>query len=119
MLMASLLSPKAISIHALREEGDPAGCREPARRAISIHALREEGDLVTLMVLSTGFYFYPRPPRGGRPPLVSAMAASRMISIHALREEGDPKYLATKSFLLNFYPRPPRGGRLSLPSLRS
>ena len=44
MLMASLLSPKAISIHALREEGDrgfPMGCH--------------------------GFFnFYPRPPRGGR-----------------------------------------------------
>ena len=34
-----------ISIHALREEGDPErGC--PGRRAgISIHALREEGDV--------------------------------------------------------------------------
>ena len=35
-----------ISIHALREEGDPGFFRShPARIPISIHALREEGDL--------------------------------------------------------------------------
>ena len=36
--------PAQISIHALREEGDPfpgPGC---SRSSISIHALREEGD---------------------------------------------------------------------------
>ena len=34
-----------ISIHALREEGDPpAFHRLPSKRRISIHALREEGD---------------------------------------------------------------------------
>ena len=80
-----------ISIHALREEGD--WLRQPERheQAISIHALREEGDrrcralLVNIKkFLSTpsarratwcvlcsrrcGEDFYPRPPRGGRPP---------------------------------------------------
>ncbi len=80
----------AISIHAIRVEGDPAGFVLPfpaveflstpsARRAtgrnyrpaapsdISIHALREEGDLCYLM--------------DGR--------WTTLISIHALREEGD------------------------------
>ena len=34
-----------ISIHALREEGDPqAGHLDGPHRTISIHALREEGD---------------------------------------------------------------------------
>ena len=33
-----------ISIHALREEGDPANEQDPHRHQISIHALREEGD---------------------------------------------------------------------------
>ena len=79
----------SISIHALREEGDPhrhhlsklaqkflstpsarraTCCRPPARglSPISIHALREEGD---------------RRRRTG--------AVQRKISIHALREEGD------------------------------
>ena len=34
-----------ISIHALREEGDPADDSQPDDENISIHALREEGDL--------------------------------------------------------------------------
>ena len=34
----------AISIHALREEGDEAMARGGSRYRISIHALREEGD---------------------------------------------------------------------------
>ena len=57
----------AISIHALREEGDTVikdVVFEP--EGISIHALREEGD--------------PRPP---------PLRLRRGISIHALREEGD------------------------------
>ena len=57
----------AISIHALREEGDPQ--TQPSRAwasRISIHALREEGDR-----------------RGGQ------TKGGGRISIHALREEGD------------------------------
>ena len=34
----------AISIHALREEGDPTETPKKAAKPISIHALREEGD---------------------------------------------------------------------------
>ena len=78
-----------ISIHALREEGDLPEKDRQAVRSISIHALREEGDIrcswsssVSRLFLSTPsarratpksrsrslttFYFYPRPPRGGR-----------------------------------------------------
>ena len=106
--------PDPISIHALREEGDRAGCRKH----------------------TPSTYFYPRPPRGGRPSYrvrttadvlflstpsarratshdlaslrevgvflstPSARRATRgalawtggsAISIHALREEGDSK----------------------------
>ena len=67
MLMASLLSPKAISIHALREEGD--GHESLVRVVvllISIHALREEGDWVPMITRTSSCDFYPRPPRGGR-----------------------------------------------------
>ena len=35
-------------------------------------------------------YFYPRPPRGGRPGLRCLYGRDHRISIHALREEGDP-----------------------------
>ena len=35
--------------------------------AISIHALREEGDRAVYAAAARSCYFYPRPPRGGRP----------------------------------------------------
>ena len=94
--------------------GRPGAHRHSGRYdAISIHALREEGDyasrslsLSVILFLSTPSarratssrkqaawfrnYFYPRPPRGGRPPLWRSLRASAKISIHALREEGDP-----------------------------
>ena len=79
--------------------------------AISIHALREEGDRKRDILFLLPEYFYPRPPRGGRQvrkrmkilgvkflstpsarratrgPAV--LCSGRHISIHALREEGD------------------------------
>ena len=100
---------------------------------ISIHALREEGDPRSIMRLQVRYNFYPRPPRGGRPwprsgsrwtsaflSTPSARRATRSsavvdgqraISIHALREEGDGKHRRTSYPQQNFYPRPPRGGR--------
>ena len=145
-----------ISIHALREEGDapasllvfstPVFLSTPsARRAterevktmkncyISIHALREEGDITEQEETNVEIHFYPRPPRGGRPPEAYTRRSQDnfyprpprggrldegeqrhyrvIISIHALREEGDPggKYVAQCK--QDFYPRPPRGGR--------
>ena len=59
-----------ISIHALREEGDPEIPQYQAPAAISIHALREEGDSIILSSEDWYFYFYPRPPRGGRLGLI-------------------------------------------------
>ena len=82
-------------------------------------------------------YFYPRPPRGGRPQakamqlekmtflstpsarratlLFFAVFVLQYISIHALREEGDQRRPRLAQAQANFYPRPPRGGR-RLPS---
>ena len=57
----------AISIHALREEGDPEPDPDHGCQAISIHALREEGDA----------------------KISQSATCCSMISIHALREEGD------------------------------
>ena len=45
---------------------------------------------IAFIVSRTG-YFYPRPPRGGRPSAARDMGDSMEISIHALREEGDQK----------------------------
>ena len=78
----------SISIHALREEGDWAHLRHHAPAEISIHALREEGDTPGAKKRTWNTYFYPRPPRGGRP--------------FCSRQEPVPPH---------FYPRPPRGGR--------
>ena len=45
MISAMSQHMSAISIHALREEGDPPRSHtEALRMTISIHALREEGD---------------------------------------------------------------------------
>ena len=58
---------------------------------ISIHALREEGDVSFPVRYSSFLNFYPRPPRGGRPPAPGTSRTKRP----------------------DFYPRPPRGGRQS------
>ena len=100
---------------------------------ISIHALREEGDFTGNEVVRDSRYFYPRPPRGGRPSpgtvclyaviFLSTPSARRatyelkllgidtVISIHALREEGDRPSGGCIHRGTYFYPRPPRGGR--------
>ena len=124
-----------ISIHALREEGDvPCTTNRHSLCVISIHALREEGDASQAVLPYLASYFYPRPPRGGRPGAHRHSGRYDAISIHALREEGDvlkeagrvvqKLFLSTPSarrataalaFLASlckdFYPRPPRGGR--------
>ena len=83
----------AISIHALREEGDLRGLpRGLLLLRISIHALREEGDDLTIHVDRD----------------------LRRISIHALREEGDHCMNTASMSVSYFYPRPPRGGRPQL-----
>ena len=101
-----------ISIHALREEGDPfcpvrpegrwrflstpsarrATDRGPDRaggRRISIHALREEGDEPFIVQITASSLFLSTP-------------SARRATDPEKTEEGDPEY---------FYPRPPRGGR--------
>ncbi len=104
------------------------GCQK-----ISIHALREEGDAFLSCAVTLLWYFYPRPPRGGR-HVQTAILSTRLlflstpsarratlyrclfckfyyISIHALREEGDDQRRLYAGVLDHFYPRPPRGGR--------
>ena len=104
----------AISIHALRVEGDLSHSMFPiTAETISIHALRVEGDMRNARFHKAhGFYFYPRPPGGGRllcspgqSPVDTFLStpsgwratrgnapagqAGSPISIHALRVEGD------------------------------
>ena len=50
-----------ISIHALREEGDPGTIRRYLRQSISIHALREEGDPPVERKAASGASFLSTP----------------------------------------------------------
>ena len=127
-------SRRAISIHALREEGDTTArpmikpcsvflSTPSARRAtdagghgglmggISIHALREEGDLQCLVTWSSHRYFYPRPPRGGRRWYLRPRSVRfRFLSTPSARRA--TRYHPQNAVFNNhFYPRPPRGGR--------
>ena len=130
----------AISIHALREEGDvEQACENHRTRPISIHALREEGDQTASAAGFQKILFLSTPSArratvaGGAlcPALKISIHAlreegdivqrprrrNRAISIHALREEGDGGFYGDKSTQNNFYPRPPRGGRRDHPQL--
>ena len=83
--------------------------------AISIHALREEGDGSLPTRTRSPQHFYPRPPRGGRRLGWGYLVKKVTISIHALREEGDHRPDRLRCGPANFYPRPPRGGRQVFP----
>ncbi len=107
---------------------------------ISIHALREEGDPSSSPLAIASANFYPRPPRGGRQrcprfqkmcfTFLSTPSARRATPLQGTRPATRYPFLSTPSarrattvlfricaVLCNFYPRPPRGGRpTSLPS---
>ena len=85
--------------------------------AISIHALREEGDFHFAPDARPPKNFYPRPPRGGRPAAESLAALTDVfLSTPSARRATIPR-----PHLLcwhhDFYPRPPRGGRLTVRSI--
>ena len=97
----------AISIHALREEGDHFYKLEKVyTKEISIHALREEGDPALTAPAVAGVDFYPRPPRGGRRLSSLLCSFSPIISIHALREEGDVFVQSSRFTMTRFLSTP-------------
>ena len=109
-----------ISIHALREEGDPAQSPGGTDHQISIHALREEGDRSTTHLAPRTSYFYPRPPRGGRRLYRRIETARKEVFLStpsARRATG--RCRAYYSRLRHFYPRPPRGGRPNFANVNS
>ena len=80
----------AISIHALREEGDLLlRFNAPDRIPISIHALREEGDQVLHSLVPIPGQFLSTPSARRATPFRGFPQVCNEISIHALREEGD------------------------------
>ena len=86
-------STKGIPAAALRFLSTPSARRATVQAdslrhpgAISIHALREEGDEVPMQSRPHRHYFYPRPPRGGRPPAaVSASMTRSFLSTPSAR----------------------------------
>ena len=105
-------SCKKISIHALREEGDSS---RGVPKKFSIAFLSTPSARRATSLWRSGFswpwYFYPRPPRGGRRFATQICWMQQNISIHALREEGDCRHHQGRAATVHFYPRPPRGGR--------
>ena len=79
--------------------------------AISIHALREEGDSACPALVGSAQEFLSTPSARRATKPRRRERSRQNISIHALREEGDAKKPANLSRIRNFYPRPPRGGR--------
>ena len=123
---------KAISIHALREEGDDLAVNPKAQNRIFLStpsARRATDDPCPWYCARSDFYprpprggrhrptprpdpgsnFYPRPPRGGRPSAILRRTDRESISIHALREEGDSPFANLLNSISRF---------LSTPSVR-
>ena len=85
-----LPEPERISIHALREEGDPENVVISKMPEISIHALCEEGDGAGLLLSTCKQLFLSTPSaRRATTKAVNVSPKNMRISIHALCEEGD------------------------------
>ena len=88
-----------------------------AGRAISIHALREEGDPPAAATASPRANFNPRPPRGGRHKVLEIIHKYiKFQSTPSARRATCPSWAAVR-VPKNFNPRPPRGGRHASRSL--
>ena len=87
---AGLPREMPISIHALREEGDPRGHGDGAghQEFLSTPSARR-ATTSSSGLLRVCVNFYPRPPRGGRLAYRLRAQMFLSISIHALRAEGD------------------------------
>ena len=101
-----------ISIHALRVEGDVNLANVNLCHVISIHTLRVEGDGTVHRRVETEFYFYPRPPGGGRQ---LEDCRKHLVDYFYPRPPGGGRlhtHCSRKYRVRHFYPRPPDGGRL-------
>ena len=80
-------------------------------RLISIHALREEGDVSAWIFQPARRYFYPRPPRGGRPRNFWTISFQEQFLSTPSARRATPCIQFLPAHFFYFYPRPPRGGR--------
>ena len=126
-----------ISIHALREEGDSRpNCRKPAlSRFLSTPSARRATTTFNYPRIIEKFlstpsarratrsgrclrgswsYFYPRPPRGGRPATSLQVYSSPIFLSTPSARRATSRQSSCCWCSSYFYPRPPRGGRLSV-----
>ena len=106
-----------ISIHALREEGDPDPCGRFRGQPDFNPRPPRGGRRVSSGSGNSASDFNPRPPRGGRHAVWPLFYRCLTISIHALREEGDEGDHGRDPRHRHFNPRPPRGGRPPAPGM--
>ena len=78
---------------------------------ISIHALREEGDPSTTHPASAQMYFNPRPPRGERPDETGRYRRAYRFQSTPSERRATPGLSGSSSVSKYFNPRPPRGER--------
>ena len=102
-----------ISIHALREEGDPPvfDFGIPCQPFLSTPSARRATCGVSELVRRAG-NFYPRPPRGGRRRRTAPPVTPWHFYPRPPRGGRRPSDEIPPCFR-DFYPRPPRGGRPS------
>ena len=81
-------SSRFLSTPSARRATSPAGCPRPPEQ-----------------------HFYPRPPRGGRPPPKCRTCCCRRFLSTPSARRATAKICMRFSLPTNFYPRPPRGGR--------
>ena len=62
--------------------------------------------------------FYPRPPRGGRPSLVTQFCSFVLFLSTPSARRATPFHFLPRRTVFYFYPRPPRGGRPAPEHLR-
>ena len=85
-----MLRAREISIHAPREGSDDrVDTEDNANLIMSIHAPREGSDSTSKGWKRSKGDFYPRSPRGERPPGAGGYCGAEPISIHAPREGSD------------------------------
>ena len=101
----------AISIHALREEGDATNWPGWSwfRKFLSTPSARRATFRSGSCRRLCPFLSTPSARRATKPP--NDLMGRGAISIHALREEGDTFLSTWAATSGDFYPRPPRGGR--------
>ena len=101
-----------ISIHALREEGDPVASTHSCAPSVFLSTpSARRATTAPSWTQRPSANFYPRPPRGGRlPASIRSPIFFRFLSTPSARR-ATHSHTDPQLHSINFYPRPPRGGR--------